>query len=93
MTEDADEIACAGLVELVTEYLEGLLAPDVRARVDAHLAECDGCRDYLEQIRLTAGAARALGPESVPASTMASLVRLYRRVTGGPEQPEETPAS
>ncbi|MGF7230507.1 anti-sigma factor family protein, partial [Arachidicoccus sp.] len=44
-----DEMACQELVERVTAYLEEALSPADRAQFDAHLAECRGCRTYLEQ--------------------------------------------
>jgi anti-sigma factor RsiW len=44
---------CNTLVELVTDYLDGALDPDTRARFDMHLLECDGCANYLQQIRET----------------------------------------
>ena len=44
---------CNELVELVTAYLDGALDPDTRARFDAHLLECDGCENYLQQFRET----------------------------------------
>ena len=34
-----DEMSCKELVELVTDYLEGALPPEDRARFDAHLRE------------------------------------------------------
>ena len=40
------------MVELVTDYLEGALMPADRARFEAHLAKCDGCTAYLEQLRV-----------------------------------------
>jgi anti-sigma factor RsiW len=44
---------CDELVELVTAYLDGSLDLDTRARFDLHLAECDGCENYLQQFRTT----------------------------------------
>jgi len=44
---------CNELVELVTAYLDDELDPDTRARFDAHLDECDGCENYLQQFRDT----------------------------------------
>ena len=49
----AAELTCQELVELVTEYLEETLTPAERARFDDHLAMCDGCRAYIEQLRDT----------------------------------------
>jgi anti-sigma factor RsiW len=61
------ELACQEVVELVTAYLEdGLEAAD-RERFEEHLVFCDGCANYLEQmrttIRLTGSIDRALPPE------------------------------
>jgi len=44
---------CDEFVELVTAYLEGQLEPDTERRFVAHLAECDGCARYLDQIHTT----------------------------------------
>jgi anti-sigma factor RsiW len=44
---------CNELVELVTAYLDGALDPDTRARFDAHVLDCDGCENYLQQFRET----------------------------------------
>jgi anti-sigma factor RsiW len=48
-----DELTCQELVELVTEYLEGGLTADERARVDDHLDACAGCRAYVAQMEAT----------------------------------------
>lgn len=49
----ATDLTCRELVELVTDYLEGALNVDERARFEAHLADCEACRDYVEQMRTT----------------------------------------
>jgi anti-sigma factor RsiW len=59
------DIACNELVELVTEYLEGALPPSEVAAIEAHLAICEGCQRYLDQVRATLA---ALG--SVPVETL-----------------------
>ena len=47
-------VDCQELVELVTDYLEGVL-PEGRAQeVHSHLQECVDCLRYLGQIQLTA---------------------------------------
>jgi hypothetical protein len=47
------DVACRDLVALVTDYVDGVLPTDWRARLDQHLGECDGCTTYLQQIRTT----------------------------------------
>ena len=54
ITGSADtELPCRELVELVTEYLDGALAVEARARFEEHLERCAGCERYLEQLRQT----------------------------------------
>jgi anti-sigma factor RsiW len=36
-------------VELVADYLDDALSPEMRARFEEHLAGCDGCTTYLSQ--------------------------------------------
>jgi anti-sigma factor RsiW len=61
MSQTAKELSCRELVELVTDYLEGVLDPSRLASLDAHLAACDGCDTYVEQMRQTVAALRDLG--------------------------------
>jgi len=42
---------CEHFVELVTEYLEGAVSDDQRARIERHLRGCDGCTRVLAQWR------------------------------------------
>jgi anti-sigma factor RsiW len=60
------ELACRQVVELVTAYLDDALDPVDRERFEEHLVFCDGCANYLEQmratIRLTGGAGLQLPP-------------------------------
>ena len=47
------EVVCQQWVELVTAYLDGALPRRVTKAIDRHLADCQHCREYLEQMRLT----------------------------------------
>ena len=47
------ELACRQVVELVTAYLEDALDPVDLERFEEHLVFCDGCENYLEQMRTT----------------------------------------
>ena len=54
-------MSCQELVELVTDYLEGALAADDRARFEEHLGECAGCRAYLAQMQSALRLVRDVG--------------------------------
>jgi len=49
VAEASGELACKQLVELVADYLDDALSPDLKARFEEHLAGCDGCTPYLRQ--------------------------------------------
>ncbi len=53
--DTTSKLSCQEVVELVTDYLEGTLLPEKRAQVDEHLDGCDGCTNYIEQVRMTIG--------------------------------------
>ena len=47
------DLLCVEFVEVVTDYLEGALNAQDRARLEAHVTACHGCTRYLAQIRIT----------------------------------------
>ncbi len=72
-------LACKEVVELVTDYLEGVLLPEKRAALEEHLAGCPGCTNYLEQVRLTIGMLRNLAQEPVFPATKEELLQVFRQ--------------
>ena len=70
---------CREVVELVTDYLEGTMAPRDQARFEAHLAGCPHCREYLAQMRRTLDLMGRIEPEDVAPEVQEELVALYRR--------------
>jgi anti-sigma factor RsiW len=76
-----DDILCEHVVELVTEYLEGALPDAERARFETHVASCEGCDRYVEQIRITVDLTRksAALDQRPEISALLSAFRGYRR--------------
>jgi anti-sigma factor RsiW len=75
---DAEELTCAELVELVTEFLEDTLEAHERIRFEQHLSACPHCAAYVEQIRLTVAAAGRLRADELEPVTKASLLHAFR---------------
>lgn len=71
-------MTCREMVELVTDYLEGTLSRRVRRRVDEHLAVCDGCTTYLEQMRETIRLTGMLTEEQIPEHQKQRLLDAFR---------------
>jgi anti-sigma factor RsiW len=71
-------LACREFVELVTDYLEGALPPGDRARFEAHIAACDHCTAYLEQMRTTLAVVGELDPDGLDPEVERELLDAFR---------------
>ena len=56
----------------------GRPVPEDRARFDAHVAGCDGCTAYLEQMRETIRLTGMLTEEQVPSRQLERLRQAFR---------------
>jgi anti-sigma factor RsiW len=71
-------LSCRELVELVTDYLEGALPRADRRRFEKHIAACDACTAYIEQIRLTITATGELTEEDIEPQARDELLAAFR---------------
>jgi predicted anti-sigma-YlaC factor YlaD len=74
----AEELTCREVVEIVSDYLEGALSDELRARFDQHLSACDGCTNYLEQMRETIRLSGMLTEEQIPLVQRERLLEAFR---------------
>jgi anti-sigma factor (TIGR02949 family) len=71
-------LTCREVLDMLTEYLDGALAPMDHARVAAHLEECEACTRYLEQFAATIELTAALREDAVPDDVRESLLAAFR---------------
>jgi predicted anti-sigma-YlaC factor YlaD len=71
-------ITCREVVELVTDYLEGALAPRDRLDFERHLVWCSWCRDYLDHMRLTIELAGRPDYAEPPSPLREQLLEAFR---------------
>lgn len=71
------ELACQEVVELLTAYIEDALDPVDRERFEEHLVFCDGCENYVEQMRTTIRLTARVEHE-LPAELQAELLEAFR---------------
>lgn len=80
------DIVCVSGVELLMEYMEGALAPDVRMAIEAHVATCPRCEAFIasygDMPRIVRDATRIEMPADLEASLLAAL-RTARRTARG----------
>ncbi|ADB32429.1 conserved hypothetical protein [Kribbella flavida DSM 17836] len=73
-----NDLDCRRFVELVTAFLESALAPEQEQEFVDHLARCDGCDRYLDQIRQTTQALDGLPGEALSPEIRATLLDAFR---------------
>jgi anti-sigma factor RsiW len=57
---------CKDVIALLTEYMEGSLAPTLARRLEDHLANCPACEGFLENLKATRAAVRNLRCDEIP---------------------------
>ncbi len=73
-----DELNCQEVVELVTDYLEQALLPEIQAQFEVHIATCPGCDTYLEQVQQTIMMLRKLAKQPMFPETKQELLEIFR---------------
>jgi anti-sigma factor RsiW len=71
-------MTCHEVIELLSSYIDGALSADDTRRVDEHLALCDGCATYLEQMRETIRLTGMVTDQQVPEDDKAALLAAFR---------------
>ena len=74
----ARTLTCREVIDLLTDYVEDALPEQERRRVEAHLASCDGCTTYLEQVRETIRLTGMLTEEQIPDVERERLLDAFR---------------
>jgi anti-sigma factor RsiW len=74
----ATALSCRELVELVTDYFEDALPRRERRRFEQHIAACEFCTIYLEQMRQTMRALGTLQEESISPAARGELLAAFR---------------
>lgn len=71
-------ITCREAVELVTEYIEGVLSAEDRARFEGHLGCCDWCGAYVQQMRVTLRVVGHIDPDDLDPEVERGLLDAFR---------------
>ena len=72
-------VPCQQVVEMVTDYVEGVMPGADRRRLEHHLGGCRYCTAYLAQIRETIRLAGRVTPDDLTPPMRTELTDLYRR--------------
>jgi hypothetical protein len=75
---EAVDLTCREMVELVTGYLEDTMTAPERDRFEEHIADCDGCAIYLNQMRTTIRLSGTLEEDTFPPGQLDRLTQAFR---------------
>jgi anti-sigma factor RsiW len=77
-------VICRDAIDVLADYLDGTMPPDLAAELERHLADCAPCRAYLATYRKTqelgAAAARVEMPEEMQERLRRFLIDRLRSV-------------
>jgi predicted anti-sigma-YlaC factor YlaD len=85
---DLEAVTCQELVELVTDYLDGVLTPAELRRFEEHIALCDGCSEYLDQLRRTIELTGTVTLDDLTPEAESELLYAFRTWHAGPTAPD-----
>jgi len=74
-------IACIDVVEVVTDWMEGVLDDDLRTDLEEHLVICPDCAAFARQLRLTRQALGTLGDTEPPPLLRNRLLEAFAEWT------------
>ena len=77
-----NDIVCASGVQLLMDYLEDVLPPEVRAALEAHVAGCQRCMAFIESYRETPRVLRSATDAALPSDVRRSLGEFLRSRRG-----------
>ena len=79
MSANVEHVTCQQLVDLLTDYLDGVLDPQRRADVERHIVICGGCANYVDQMRSTVELMSRLAADDPGDEQAGELLGIFRR--------------
>ena len=73
------DVKCVSGVDLLADYLEGLLQPDVRASIEQHVLGCERCQAFVASYQATPAILRNATDVVLPVELRRSLEDWARR--------------
>jgi anti-sigma factor RsiW len=74
---------CRELIEIIDDYLDDALAPDIAQELERHLEECAPCRAYIATYRKTRRIGAVAARVDMPEEMKARLRRFLADNLGG----------
>lgn len=78
------DMPCVSGVDLLMDYLEGVLPASTVTALDGHVAGCRRCQAFVASYRATPGILREATEVTLPAALQSSLLAWLRARRGAP---------
>jgi len=72
--------SCREVTQLLIDYVDGTMAPDLRTELTAHMADCPPCLAFMRTYRETIRLAEDLSCEEMPDAVRVRLESFLRRM-------------
>jgi len=72
--------SCREVTQLLIDYVDGTMAPDLRTELTAHMADCPPCLAFMRTYRETIRLAGELDCEGMPEAVRVRLESFLQRV-------------
>lgn len=76
--ERAGMMTCREQVELLADYLDGTLRPEISRALERHLEDCPSCLNFIKTYQATTAWVRALTYEEMPDELKARLAGFLK---------------
>lgn len=73
-----DDVRCSEVVEVLSDYLEGVLPAEQRVPLEQHLLLCEGCTTFVGQLRTSIALTGRIQEEDVPPQVMDRVLRMFQ---------------
>jgi len=57
---------CSKFLELLSDYIDGEMSPESRARLEQHMVDCPPCDEFLKEFRNSVKLTRQIRCEQIP---------------------------
>jgi anti-sigma factor (TIGR02949 family) len=72
-------LTCKEFLRELSEYLDGAIDPDLRAKLERHITECPNCWVILDTSKKTINIYRGMDPQPLPQDVHDRLIAVLQR--------------
>ena len=79
---EKENLACSDTEQLLDDYLDECLCPNIKAKVDSHLSSCECCSNLYDDCKKIRAVARELSNKKIPEDVHTRLMQALSEKVG-----------